>query len=180
MSGRTPLARDAQRYLDEGRLVPDRITVDMVRERLARRLRGRPADGRRRRAGRGGHDPGAAGTAGEGTPGRLSGARCGRRRTGEADGGVTGEPAAGDTAPDSPCRRAAGLPGRASSPYGRRAAPWWWVAARWDACCPGSICRSRGLCVTSGLPPSRPPGRPRRPERVAACCRRGIWRRPGS
>ncbi|MGC0327487.1 adenylate kinase [Streptomyces sp. SAI-170] len=33
---RTPLGRDAQRYLDTGELVPDTVTVGMVRERLAR------------------------------------------------------------------------------------------------------------------------------------------------
>lgn len=32
---RTPLGRDAQRYLDTGELVPDRVTGDMVRDRLA-------------------------------------------------------------------------------------------------------------------------------------------------
>ncbi|WP_416985234.1 adenylate kinase [Streptomyces sp. T028] len=32
---RTPLGRDAQRYLDTGELVPDQVTGDMVRERLA-------------------------------------------------------------------------------------------------------------------------------------------------
>ncbi|MFF9277881.1 adenylate kinase [Streptomyces griseosporeus] len=33
---RTPLGREAQRYLDTGELVPDTVTVGMVRERLAR------------------------------------------------------------------------------------------------------------------------------------------------
>ncbi|MEU9792549.1 adenylate kinase [Streptomyces sparsogenes] len=32
----TPLGREAQRYLDTGELVPDRVTSGMVRERLAR------------------------------------------------------------------------------------------------------------------------------------------------
>jgi adenylate kinase len=32
---RTPLGRDASRYLDAGELVPDTVTVDMVRLRLA-------------------------------------------------------------------------------------------------------------------------------------------------
>ncbi|MGP4089892.1 adenylate kinase [Streptomyces sp. KR55] len=32
---RTPLGREAQRYLDTGELVPDHVTVGMVRERLA-------------------------------------------------------------------------------------------------------------------------------------------------
>lgn len=33
---RTPLGRDAERYLDAGELVPDQVTVGMVRQRLGR------------------------------------------------------------------------------------------------------------------------------------------------
>ncbi|MFF3373777.1 adenylate kinase [Streptomyces sp. NPDC002680] len=34
VTGRTPLGRQAQEYLDAGTLVPDRVTYDMVRARL--------------------------------------------------------------------------------------------------------------------------------------------------
>jgi adenylate kinase len=35
LSQQTPLGQEAKRYVDAGELVPDKVTVDMVRERLA-------------------------------------------------------------------------------------------------------------------------------------------------
>ncbi len=35
VAGGTPLGLDAKRYMDDGQLVPDEITINMVRERLA-------------------------------------------------------------------------------------------------------------------------------------------------
>jgi len=35
VSSRTPLGQDAQRYLDTGELVPDHVTGEMIRQRLA-------------------------------------------------------------------------------------------------------------------------------------------------
>ncbi|CCH35134.1 adenylate kinase [Actinosynnema sp. NPDC047251] len=35
ISGQTELGREVKKYLDEGKLVPDSVTIDMVRERLA-------------------------------------------------------------------------------------------------------------------------------------------------